>query len=207
MTCGQSTAPRLSRFDHEPRPKPVSCNEDLPASLADVSALDSRRNLKPGRQKSLQVPRGHLLGCSGGRSSRTAHPSGRATEFSEAGLVCTIPGVEHLLSVALDTTSRSILADGRSVASSFLSARGLVSTHLSGGRHSRVSILDSLAGSGRIYLALVWLCGHKLAECSGVDTSVDLAARLPFRAFERLIPQPTGLLIRGSPPLQWCRDD
>jgi hypothetical protein len=87
MTCGQSTAPRLSRFDHEPRPKPVSCNEDLPASLADVSALDSRRNLKPGRQKSLQVPRGHLLGCSGGRSSRTAHPSGRATEFSEAGLV------------------------------------------------------------------------------------------------------------------------
>jgi hypothetical protein len=171
MTCGQSTAPRLSRFDHEPRPKPVSCNEDLPASLADVSALDSRRNLKPGRQKSLQVPRGHLLGCSGGRSSRTAHPSGRATEFSEAGLVCTIPGVEHLLSVALDTTSRSILADGRSVASSFLSARGLVSTHLSGGRHSRVSILDSLAGSGRIYLALVWLCGHKLAECSGVDTT------------------------------------
>jgi len=133
---------------------------------------------------------------------------GTGAEFEGRSGVSTIPGVEHLLSAALDTTSRRILSDGRTVTSPFLSARGLVSTHLSGGRHSRVSILDSLAGSGRICLALVWLCGHKLAECSGVDTTRRPGGSPALSSIRAThFPNLPDLLIRGSPPLQWCRDD
>jgi len=184
----------------------VSCDEDLPASLADAAALDSRRNLKPGRQKSLQVPQGHLLGCCGGRSSRTAHPSGRAPN-SEAGLVFTIPGVDHLLSVALDTTSRSTLSDGRSVRKfvPFGTGIGLCQPF---GRQTHAGLypapLRGADASAGIGLAL----RAQTCRSSGVDTTHRPGgSRALSSSRATRFPNPSDFLVRGSPPLQWCRDD
>jgi len=146
--------------------------EDLPASLADAAALDSRRNLKPGRQKSLQVPQGHLLGClrwtvlEDGPSLRTGNRI-----FGGRSGVFTIPGVEHLLSAALETTSRSTLADGRTVCKfvPFGTGIGLCPPF---GWQTHAGLYPGLpCGERTLLRALVWPCGLRHTERSGVDTT------------------------------------
>lgn len=85
------------------------------------------------------------------------------------------------------STSQTTLSDGQSVASSFLSARGMVSAHLLSGRHTRVSILNSLAGSGRFCWQRSGFAGSDLPNAAALTLRIGLAARVPFRAVERLI--------------------
>jgi len=172
MTCGQSTAPRSSRFDHRAATKPVSCNEDLPASLADAAALDSRRNLKPGRQKSLQVPRGHLLGClrwtvlEDGPSLRTGNRI-----FRRQVWCCHHPWRRALTQCRARYHISIHLAMADPYASSFLSARGLISA-CPFGRQTHAGLYPGLpCGERTLLLALVWLCGLRRTERSGVDTT------------------------------------
>lgn len=86
--------------------------------------------------------------------------------------------------------------------SPFLSALGSGLCLPLGGRRSPVSILTPLRGVD----ASAWLTSglrHRRASTTAALTlRIDLAARVPFRAIERLVSPTCGLLIRGSPPLQ-----
>jgi hypothetical protein len=77
-----------------------------------------------------------------------------------------------------------------------------------GSRRTTVSILTPLRGVDASVLAHVWACGSDVPNDSGVDTThrPDGSRALSSNRATRF-PQPNGLLIRGSPPLQWCRDD
>jgi len=77
-----------------------------------------------------------------------------------------------------------------------------------GGRRTPVSILTPLSGSGRFCRAHVWLAARTWLNDSGVDTTRRPGGSRALSSNRAtLFPQPNGRLIRGSPPLQWCRDD
>jgi hypothetical protein len=164
----------------------VSCDEDVPASLADVSALDSRRNLKPGRQKSLQVP-GHLLGCCGGRSSKRAHPSGRATEFFGGR-----SGLHHSWRRAL-TQCRAryhilIHPRGWPTRCKFVPFGTGIGLCQPFGWQTLAGLYPGLPfGEWTLLLAWSGFAGTDLPNAAALTLRVDLAARLHFRTFERLI--------------------
>jgi hypothetical protein len=179
----------------------VSCDEDLLASLADAAALDSRRNLKPGRQKSLQVP-WHLRGCSRWTVLEDVPSLRTGNRISEAGLV-----IHHSWRRALTQCRAryhiSIHPCGRPSRMQVHSFRhgdwslpaiplGIArepvkAPYLVGGRRTRVSILDSLAGSGRICWHWSGFAGSDLPNAAALTLRIDLTARAPFRAVERLI--------------------
>jgi len=142
----------------------------------------------PGGRRSLQVPRGHLLGC--------AVDSPRERPIPQDGQ----PNIRRQVWL-LHHSWRRALTQCR--------ARYHISIHPLGWpdplqvrsfrrgvwslppfeRQTHAGLYPELpCGERTLLLAAVWLCGLKLAERSGVDTlRIDLAARVLFRGVERLI--------------------
>lgn len=166
----------------------MSCDEDCRHHWRMLRHSTAEETSNPGGRSPSRCRKGTCWAACGGRSSRTAHPSGRATEYSEAGLV-----IHHSWRRTLtQCRARYHISEPPSrmaepYASSFLSARGLVSAHLLGGRRTRVSILDSLAGSGRFCWHWSGLAGSDVPNAAALTLRIDLAARIPFRAVERLV--------------------
>jgi len=79
-------------------------------------------------------------------------------------------------------------------------------SYLLGGRRTRVSILLP-CGERTLLRALVWLCGLRLTERSGVDTTHRPGGSRALSSIRATRSPTIGLLVPGSPPLQWCRDD
>lgn len=171
MTCGQSTAPRSSRSDHRfrdqsPCPAMRTCQHHWRMrwhSTAEETSNPGGRSPSGASAAPAELQRWTVL---------KDNPSLRTGTESEAGLVfSTIPGVEHLLSAALDTTSR------RNPRATPIRLQVPSSRHgewsLPTSRWQTLAGLypDSLAGSGRICLAFVWLAAQTRLNDSGVDTT------------------------------------
>lgn len=140
------------------------------ASLADAEHSTEKKTSNPGGRSPSWYRKVPAEAACGGRSSRTAHPSGRATEVGGRSGYYTIPGAEHLLSAALDTTPYPSSRMNGSVRKSLPLGAGIGLCPLSWQTLAGL-YPDSLAGSGRFCAVLVCALRAQTYHCSGVDTT------------------------------------
>lgn len=146
-----------------------------------------RRNLKPGRQKSLLVPRRYLLGlhAADGPRGRPIPQDGHRSRRQ-------VWSLHHSWRLALTQCrarfhALSILSDGR-VRSQVPSSRHGDWSLPTFVADARGSLSYSLAGSGRFCVVLVCaLRAQTYRFAAAMTLRIDLAARVPSRAVERLI--------------------